>query len=152
LPETPDKIEVALRAGPVQLTLAARKNFKISIAATNRGGSTVNHELHRAKIPVSGGKYIGGTERIFSAAGRTNAILFLDEANGAGCGPGAAGRTVQAEWRQYSEHRGFPRLRRRNSPTGGEVNPGSAGAGKSALRSTLGGEAGSSRSVRREGD
>ncbi len=54
MPETLDKIEVALRAEPLQLTLAERKNFKISIAATNRGGTTVDPELHRAKLSVNG--------------------------------------------------------------------------------------------------
>jgi hypothetical protein len=47
-------IEVALRAEPLQLTEMERKNFKITISATNRGGATVDPELHRAKLLVNG--------------------------------------------------------------------------------------------------
>jgi hypothetical protein len=49
-----EAIDVALRVEPVQLTVSERKNFKISIAATNRGDATVDPELHRAKLLVNG--------------------------------------------------------------------------------------------------
>jgi hypothetical protein len=53
-PETPETIDVALRVEPVELSLSQRKDFTISIAATNRGDATVDPHLHRAKLLVNG--------------------------------------------------------------------------------------------------
>ena len=47
-------IKVELSAKPWQLTMSSRKNFKISISATNQGGTTIDPELHRAKLFVNG--------------------------------------------------------------------------------------------------
>jgi len=47
-------IKVEFSAQPWQLTMSSRKNFRISITATNRGGTTIDPELHRAKLFVNG--------------------------------------------------------------------------------------------------
>jgi hypothetical protein len=56
---TQDAIDVTLRAEPLQLAVAERKNFKISIAATNGGGATVDPELHRKSgKPSANGRFL----------------------------------------------------------------------------------------------
>ncbi|MGH2732934.1 MAG: hypothetical protein ACRDJG_08365 [Actinomycetota bacterium] len=47
-------IGVKLTAEPLRLTMEERKDFKISIAATNRGDETVDPELHRAQLLING--------------------------------------------------------------------------------------------------
>ena len=49
-----EMIKVALTAEPLQFTMSERKNFKISIAATNQGDEVVNPELYRAKLSING--------------------------------------------------------------------------------------------------
>jgi hypothetical protein len=47
-------VTVELRAEPLRLTMSQRKDFKISILATNRGDGVVDPELHRAQLFVNG--------------------------------------------------------------------------------------------------
>jgi hypothetical protein len=47
-------IKLLLSAEPQLLTMPERKNFKISLAATNQGGEIVDPQLHRAKLLVNG--------------------------------------------------------------------------------------------------
>lgn len=48
------KIVLKLTAEPLQLTMPERKNFKISIDATNQGDETLDPELYRAELFVNG--------------------------------------------------------------------------------------------------
>ena len=45
---------MVLGAEPGRLTMSERKNFKISIAATNEGGKVINPQLHEARLFVNG--------------------------------------------------------------------------------------------------
>jgi hypothetical protein len=47
-------IDVELTAEPLRLTMPGRKNFKISMSATNQGKEVVDPELHRAQLFVNG--------------------------------------------------------------------------------------------------
>ena len=47
-------INVTLTAEPLQFTMAERKSFKISIAATNQGDEVIDPELYRAKLSING--------------------------------------------------------------------------------------------------
>ena len=49
-----ETVKVELTADPLQFTMAERKNFKISIAATNQGDEVIDPELHRAKLFING--------------------------------------------------------------------------------------------------
>ncbi len=49
-----EMIKLELTAEPLQLTMSERKNFKISIAATNQGDEVIDPELHRAQLFVNG--------------------------------------------------------------------------------------------------
>ncbi len=54
MPKRHEMIEVTLRAEPLQLSVAERKYFKISIAAKNRGDGTIDPRLYNAKLFVNG--------------------------------------------------------------------------------------------------
>ena len=47
-------IKLLLSAEPRQFTMSERRIFKISLAATNQGGETVDPQLHRARLLVNG--------------------------------------------------------------------------------------------------
>lgn len=49
-----EAINLEFKAEPLKLAMSERKNFKMSIAATNRGGEVIDPELHRAKLFVNG--------------------------------------------------------------------------------------------------
>src|SRR5262245_49998139 len=48
-----ETIELVLSAEPQQLTMSRRKNFKISLAATNQGDEILDPQLHRARLLVN---------------------------------------------------------------------------------------------------
>jgi hypothetical protein len=49
-----NSIALNLLAEPLRLTLSERKDFKISISATNRGSQVIDPELHRAELFING--------------------------------------------------------------------------------------------------
>ncbi len=48
-----DAIQVKLTAEPLQFSLSNRKDFRISIAATNQGNATLDPDLHHAQLFVN---------------------------------------------------------------------------------------------------
>ncbi len=49
-----ETVKLVLRAEPQQLTMSERKDFKISLAATNQGREIIDPQLHRAQLLVNG--------------------------------------------------------------------------------------------------
>lgn len=49
-----EAVKLVLRAEPQQLTMSERKDFKISLAATNRGREIIDPQFHRVKLLVNG--------------------------------------------------------------------------------------------------
>lgn len=49
-----ETLKLEIRAAPLQLAMPERKNFKISIAATNQGDKVIDPELNRAKLFING--------------------------------------------------------------------------------------------------
>lgn len=49
-----ETVKLMLRAEPRQLTMSDRKDFKISLTATNQGRELIDPQLHRAKLLVNG--------------------------------------------------------------------------------------------------
>lgn len=48
-----EMIKLELTVDPLQLTMSERKNFKISIAATNQGDEVIDPELYRARLFIN---------------------------------------------------------------------------------------------------
>ena len=49
-----EAIHLEFKAEPLKLTMSERKQFKLSVAATNGGSEVVDPELHRARLFVNG--------------------------------------------------------------------------------------------------
>lgn len=66
-----EKIEISFTAEPLRLTMAQRKNFKLTFSATNKGDEVINPELHAAKLFVNGQESIPWTLAISNGARET---------------------------------------------------------------------------------